>query len=55
MTIEKVMKELSKIRVVSFANGKSLLNPITKKQREILQEFGLSETDIIKSAKNINN
>jgi transposase len=55
MTIEKVMKELSKIRVVSFANGKSLLNPITKKQREILQEFGLSETDIIQSAKNINN
>lgn len=55
MTIEKVIKELSKIRVVSFANGKSLLNPITKKQREILQEFGLSEDDIIQSAKSIKN
>lgn len=49
LTIEKVMKELSKIRVVNLSNGTSLLNPITKKQRMIFENFGLSEDDIIKS------
>jgi hypothetical protein len=49
LTIEKVMKELSKIRVVTLSNGTSLLNPITKKQRMIFENFGLSEEDIIKS------
>ncbi|MCX7747327.1 MAG: transposase [Clostridia bacterium] len=49
LTIEKVMKELSKIRVVHLSNGTSLLNPITKKQRMILENFGLTEEDILKS------
>jgi transposase len=53
MTVEKIMKELSKIRAVSFSNGTSLLNPITKKQRLILENFGLSEDDIIQSIKSI--
>lgn len=49
LTIEKVMKELSKIRVVHLSNGTSLLNPITKKQRMILENFGLTEENIVKS------
>ena len=53
LTIEKVMKELSKIRIVTLSNGTSLLNPITKKQRMIFENFGLSEDDIIKSAKGL--
>lgn len=53
MTIEKVMKELSKIRVVTLSNGTSLINPITKKQRTIFENFGLSEDDIIKSVSSI--
>ena len=53
LTIEKVMKELSKIRIVNFTDGTSLLNPITKKQRIILENFGLTEEDVIQSARNI--
>ena len=49
LTIEKVIKELSKIRVVHLSNGTPLLNPITKKQRMILENFGLTEEDIIRS------
>lgn len=52
-TIEKVMKELSKIRVVNFSDGTSLLNPITKKQRMILENFGLTEEDVVQSAQKI--
>ena len=50
LTIEKVMKELSKIRIVNFSNGVTLLNPITKKQRIILKNFGLTEDDLIQSS-----
>lgn len=53
LTIEKVMKELSKIRLVNLSNGISLLNPITKKQRIILENFGLTDQDVIKSISNI--
>jgi len=49
LTIEKNIKELSKIRIVTLSNGTSLVNPITKKQRVILENFGLSEQDIIDS------
>jgi len=54
LTIEKVIKELSKIRLVTFSNGSSLLNPITKKQRLILENFGLTEEDVIQSSLKIN-
>ncbi len=52
-TIEKILKELSKIKVVSYSNSNLLLNPITKKQRAILNEFGISEDDVIESLKNV--
>lgn len=53
LTIEKIIKELAKIRAVTFTNGTSLLNPITKKQRMILETFGLTQEDIQRSVENI--
>lgn len=46
LTKEKVLKELAKIRLVLFEDGTKLLNPITKRQRLILEEFGLTEDDV---------
>lgn len=45
-TIEKVIRELKKIKVVTLQNGKRLINPLTKKQKEILTFFKITETDI---------
>ncbi len=42
----KILKEMSKIRVVAYDNENSLLNPVTKKQRLILEAFGLASEDI---------
>jgi len=50
LTIEKVLKELSKIRIVKLSNGLTLLNPITRKQRMILECFELSEDALVQSA-----
>jgi transposase len=46
MTIEKVLKEMAKIRIVRFSEGHVLLNPITKRQREILEQFGITESEL---------
>lgn len=51
LTIEKIIKELSKIRLVNLSDETSILNPITKKQRIILENFGLSDEDVIRSIK----
>ena len=45
-TIEKVLRELKKIKVVTMQNGKRLMNPLTKKQKDILRYFAITETDI---------
>ena len=45
-TIEKVIRELKKIKVVTLQNGKRLINPLTKKQKEILTFFKITEIDI---------
>jgi len=45
-TIEKVIRELKKIKVVTLQNGKILMNPLTKKQKEILTFFKITEIDI---------
>ena len=45
-TIEKVIRELKKIKVVTLQNGKRLMNPLTKKQKEILTFFKITEIDI---------
>lgn len=45
-TIEKVIRKLKKIKVVKMHNGKRMMNPLTKKQKEILKYFGIQEKDI---------
>ena len=47
VTLEKILKELRKIKALKTKNGITLLNPITKKQRDILEVFGINETDIL--------
>jgi hypothetical protein len=46
-TVERVIRELRKIRTVRLADGRSLLNPLTKKQREIVEAFG-ADADTVK-------
>jgi len=38
--------ELEKIKVYITPNGRRLLNPLTKKQRELLETFKISEADV---------
>jgi transposase len=42
LSFSAVLKELRKIKYVFTRDGKKLLSPITKKQRDILNAFGLS-------------
>jgi hypothetical protein len=41
-----VIRELNKIRVIIGKNEARLLNPPTKKQREILEAFGATAEDV---------
>lgn len=45
-TFATVIKELCKIKYVQTKDGKKLLSPITKKQRDILNACGLSAEDL---------
>ena len=45
-SFRSIMKELEKIKYVITGDGKTLLSPITKKQREILEVFELSPEDL---------
>jgi transposase len=47
-TIERVIRELTKIRTVSSLKSPRLLNPLTKLQREILEAFGAGVEDVKK-------
>jgi transposase len=42
----RVITEMEKIRVVLAANGKRLMNTVTKTQRTMLDKFGLTEDDL---------
>ena len=42
-TFEKVMRELKKIKKVTMSNGQELLLPLTKTQKDILANLGVSE------------
>jgi len=42
MTVEKVLRELGKIKVIRFSDSTQLLTPITKLQRTILDALSLS-------------
>jgi transposase len=41
-----LLSELEKIKVVSFTGGEHVMNSLTKTQREILEAFGLDETEL---------
>jgi transposase len=45
-SVEKLVMELEKIKVINFSDGTNLINPVTKKQREVLAKFGISENDL---------
>ena len=48
MTVEKALNELRKIKALRTQTGTYLLNPVTKKQRDILELFGKNERDLLK-------
>ena len=46
LTFSSILKELGKMKYVYTHDGKKLLSPITKKQRDILNACGLSTDDL---------
>lgn len=46
LSFSSVLKELRKVKYVHTKDGKKLLSPITKKQRDILSAFGLSTENL---------
>lgn len=46
LSFSSVLKELRKMKFVQTRDGKKLLSPITKKQREILNACGLAADDV---------
>ena len=49
LTLDKVTRELKKIRTAVFSDYSRLLMPVTKLQRTILEALGLSTTDLTDS------
>jgi len=52
-SIDKALKELSRIRIVKFENGQTLLNPLTKKQKEILEALNISIEELNNSVEKL--
>jgi hypothetical protein len=46
MSNKTVISELEKIKVITLSGTRRLINPVTKKQRLILEAFGLTEEDL---------
>ncbi|NJD02587.1 MAG: transposase [Ruminiclostridium sp.] len=46
MTFTGVLKEIRKIKYVTTRDGRKLLSPVTKKQRELLEKCGLSSDNL---------
>lgn len=42
-SIEKLIMELKKIKIFELSNGKKMISEISKKQRDILKAFNISE------------
>jgi len=53
LSVDKILLELSKIKIIRINKRTRLVQPITKKQREILKWFKISEEDIFKFVKNV--
>jgi len=49
LTTEKVLLELAKIKLVTLSNGKKVLMPLTKMQKQILLALGLQPESVMKS------
>jgi transposase len=45
-TIEKVLLELKKIKIIDMADGRRILSVLTKTQKDILSALGLSESSL---------
>jgi len=46
-SVEKIFRELKKIKIVKMNNGQNLMAPLTSKQKKILNEFDIVENDIV--------
>lgn len=46
-TVEKVFRELKKIKIIRMNDEQTLMAPLTSKQKKILSEFDITESDII--------
>ena len=47
MSMAQVFDELRMVKVVKVKNGISLLNPLTKKQRTLWEQMGMTEDDLV--------
>jgi transposase len=43
---ERLLAEMEKIKVVTLSGGRNLMNALTKTQRDMLDAFGIKETDL---------
>jgi hypothetical protein len=46
-SVEKIFRELKKIKIIKMTNGQNLMAPLTSKQKKILNEFNIAENDIV--------
>ena len=46
ISFTNILKELRKIKYVNTKDGRKLLSPITKKQRDIMNTCGISTDDL---------
>lgn len=45
LTKRRVVAELEKAKVVTTSDGRRLMNPLTRLQKDILAPFGITEDD----------
>jgi len=48
VSVNKTLEELAKIKMIKVNNKKRLVQPLTKKQKEILKAFDIKENDVLK-------
>lgn len=53
MTVERIIMELDKLKIVTYQDDKKMLTPFTSKQKDILNCLDISMEEITESIKNI--
>ena len=53
VSVNKTLEELAKIKMIKVNNKKRLVQPLTKKQKEILKAFDIKESDVLKKLQNL--